>query len=100
MLINAQEMAEKHPDTFYAPPLEDLDHLTPGLFVKVCVETEGGSSERFWVTIDSIENGEIKGTVSNNLLFTDQHGFDYGGEITLKPENVYEVEAPEAPVVH
>jgi len=103
MLINAQEMAEKHPETFYAPSKEDLEALEAGLSVKVCLaDEECGGMERFWVTISSIEDGEITGIVDNDLIYTEFHGFACGDEITLKPENIYEVlrKSPELRLVH
>ena len=40
MLTNAQQMAQTHPDTFYAPDSAELQSIRPGCVVKVCASPE------------------------------------------------------------
>ena len=84
--INAQEMAKEHPDTFEAPTIEELEGLKKDASVKVAI---GG--ERFWAKIVSIDNGEIKATVDNDLLCTDEHGFKLGDTISFRKEHIYDI---------
>lgn len=94
--VNAQELAVNFPDTFEAPSAEELAEIHRGQYVKVCVPC--GSvvftqfdSERFWVTVESVDGDTITGEVDNDLVFTAQHGLQYGDMVQFKLENVYAI---------
>lgn len=87
--VNAQEMHQKHPDTFWAPSSEQLANLKPNDSIKVCYHPEDSMGERFWVTISSINDNLITGYVDNHLLLDD--GINYGDEITFDKNNVYDI---------
>lgn len=84
--VNAQEMHELHPGTFFAPSEEDLSQIKPGVSVKVSI-----GRERFWVTVTNVDGDEITGSVDNDLIFTEEHGLNYGDIISFKKENVYNI---------
>jgi hypothetical protein len=63
VLVDAKEMNRKHPDSFHLPPMEELQLLSKGDFVKVC-----DGFERFWIEIEKIKDGSILGRVDNYLL--------------------------------
>ena len=84
--VNAQEMRIKNPETFYAPPKEELDAIKEGNFVKVCA-----GNERFWCRVDSINEDKLKGTVDNELVHVDQHGLKFGDKIEFGKEHVYDI---------
>lgn len=84
--INAQEMHQKYPHTFDAPSHEQLAAIGPGDSVKVCT-----GDERFWVRVLTATETTITGMVDNDLLFADEHGLDYGDEISFGREHVYDV---------
>ena len=80
--VNAQEMAEKYPDTFEVPSDEELKSLKKGDFAKVCL-----NDERFWVRILFIEGECYTGTVDNILVFNKE--IAYGDMVTFQLDNVY-----------
>ena len=84
--VNAQEMHRQHPDTFAAPSAGELAAISPGDSVKVCT-----GDERFWVTVTRVDGGHIVGTVDNDLIFTAEHGLNYGDEIHVGAEHVYDI---------
>lgn len=82
--VDAQEMSKKHPDTFEAPSIEELNDLAPDVNVKVCVE-----GERFWVLITEVNGDKITGTVDNDLQRTHVHGLSLGDTINFEKKHVY-----------
>jgi hypothetical protein len=87
---NAQILKDRHPETFYAPDLEELRTNTqPGDFVKVCADGKSGiyQAERFWLEVTHIEGDTITGTVANELVC---HPLEYGESISVKLEEVYQ----------
>ena len=83
---NAQELHKANPNTFHVPTQEELDGLTKGDTVKVST-----CGERFWVKVTWVGGESVVGTVDNDLLFTDEHGLDYGDIITITKENIYDI---------
>jgi hypothetical protein len=83
-LIDAQQMAREHPDTFQAPSNDTLQDLRPGDLVKVAQITE-----RFWVqVVERRDSGVLLGKVDNHLLTGDAA---CGDLIEFHECNVYEV---------
>ncbi|WP_435008061.1 hypothetical protein P12x_005330 [Tundrisphaera lichenicola] len=84
--VDAQEMNRKHPTTFEVPSDAELAAIKAGDSVKVCT-----CDERFWVTVTEVSEHRIAGTVDNDLIFTDEHGLDYGDVVRFTRENVYSI---------
>ena len=94
MLINAQEMADKHPDHFRAPSIDDSNCIEEGDIVKICVDIPDGkpSGERFWTKVKHVETTDfstsIYASVDNDLLFVD---WPVGKLLCFKPFHVYDI---------
>jgi len=88
-LINAREMAIKHPSTFHAPCEECLNDIQTGDYVKICP-----GKERFWCKVLSADklNNTITGSVANTLIHYD---WEPGTELEFGFENVYDILKPE-----
>lgn len=80
---DAQRLARKYPDSFYAPTQDELNEIKPGDFIKVCA-----SKERFWIEVSSVENERIEGKVANDLLM-DELRFD--DTICVELRHVYDI---------
>lgn len=86
---NAQEMHKLHPDTFWCPGNEELDRIEVGGYVKVA--TDNDFAERFWVHVTHVEGAFITGTVHNDLVRTQFHGWKFGDTLKVHRNNVYDV---------
>lgn len=84
--VNAQEMANKYPETFYAPTKENLDAIKTGDIVKVCT-----GEERFWAIVTEVNGEEIKATVDNNLVMEENEDLTLSTVISFKKENIYDI---------
>lgn len=80
--IDAQEMHNQNPDTFWVPSDEELSNITAGDHIKVAV-----NAERFWIKVESVEGNEIMGTCANETV-----DFKFGEKISVKKRNVYQIE--------
>ena len=80
---DAQQLAKKYPDTFYAPDESRLSQIKPGDFIKVCA-----LNERFWVEVTAIENERIEGKVANDLLMD---GLRFDDAICVEQRHVYDI---------
>lgn len=88
-LINAREMAIKHPSTFNAPCEDCLNDINEGDYVKICP-----GEERFWcnvITVDK-DNRSITASVSNRLIHYD---LPVGTVLEIGYDNVYDILKPE-----
>lgn len=96
-IVDAQEMAKQHPDTFEVPSDQELKDLKPGDFVKICV-----GNERFWVEVTEAQahSPVIDGRVDNNLERTSEHGLVYNDMIRFEKRHVYSVAPPAPEDVH
>ena len=83
-LIDAQEMAQKHPDTFEAPTTEELNEVKEGSFVKIC-----NGEERFWATVTKISVDKVTADVDNDLL--GDYGYNLGDEIEFEKKHIYSI---------
>ena len=81
--IDAQKMAVKYPESFYALSLATLDTIKKGSIVKVAVE-----GERFWVKVTSVKGNKITGKVDNFLVFVD---LEVGEKIEFEKRHVYDI---------
>lgn len=88
-IINAQEMARKHPTTFEVPSLDDLDAIKPDDFVKICVVENNKGGERFWIKVLERDHVSVTGTVDNVLV--DIKSFHIGDEIKVKLTDIYSI---------
>ena len=86
--INGVERNAEHPATFPIPDEADRKAVMVGDHVKIGVEKIGGNGERFWVKVIRRDGDEIEGEVDNHLVFTDQHGIEFGDRLTFGPEHV------------
>ena len=90
-LIDARQMAAKHPDTFQVPTATEIDNIMIGWLCKVAT-----SEERFWVLVTEKKPiGEIsgeysfKGKIENEV---DTQGLKFGDEIEFYSCNIYEID--------
>ncbi|HSG31860.1 MAG TPA: hypothetical protein VLB82_09975 [Thermodesulfobacteriota bacterium] len=83
---DAQQIFSEHPDTFYAPSKEELETITEGSLVKICV-----CNERFWTIVKSVDGETIVATVNNQLIESDEHNLFLGDEITFEKKNIYNI---------
>lgn len=91
--VNVQEIFA---DTFERPDISQvkktinatltLDSKAERVFIKVCA-----NDERFWAQVNRVEGGKIYCTVANDLLYVDDHGFDYKDPIVVEFDNIYDV---------
>jgi hypothetical protein len=84
-LVNAQEMARQHPDTFEVPSRAALSELREGDLVKV-----SNNAERFWLQIVARHGNVFVGRVDNLLLFG---RVNYGDHIEFQACNVYDIQS-------
>lgn len=82
--IDAQEMAQKHPDTFEAPTSEELDQISVGSLVKIC-----NDEERFWTEVTKIDGDKITANVDNQLL--GDYGYNLGDSIEFEKRHIYSI---------
>ena len=83
-LIDAQEMAQKHPDTFESPSTEELNQIKEGASVKIC-----NGEERFWATVTKISGDKVTADVDNDLL--GDYGYNLGDEIEFEKRHIYSI---------
>lgn len=85
ILVNAQDMAVKHPETFYAPSQEELAAIKVGDCVKIEANLDfqvtGASGERFWVEVTKVNETSIVGFVANHLIWTPVHNLYHGLDV-------------------
>ena len=84
-LVDAQQMHQRHPDTFAVPDLVTLNTIRPGDEVKVAFED---LNERMWVLVTDNDAGTITGTLDNDPI---GEGIACGDTVTLEPRNVLDI---------
>jgi len=82
---DAQKLAKKHPDTFDAPSLDNLDKLSGGDLVKF-----SNGYERMWVVVTGFDGDKIVGSLSNTPVGTP--GMKFGDIIEMRMKHVYDVD--------
>lgn len=82
--IDAQEMAQLHPDTFEAPSTEELNQIKEGSIVKIC-----NGEERFWTTVIKIDKSKVTAAVDNQLL--GDYDYDFGDVIEFEKRHIYSI---------
>lgn len=87
-IINAEQMAEAHPDTFSILTRTERENIKVGASVKIAIEHDEGPGERFWVTVKDRVAGNYSVIVDNNLLTVE---WPLGHPLTIGPEHVYSV---------
>jgi len=83
-LIDAQEMAQNHPDTFEAPTTEELNQIKEGSSVKI-----SNGEERFWTLVTKVSGDKVTAAVDNQLL--GEYGYDLGDEIEFEKRHIYSI---------
>lgn len=61
---DAQDLAQKHPETFTAPTERDLNRIRVGQNLKISVD----SVERFWIQAEEVMHNKIVGRINNDLV--------------------------------
>jgi len=85
-LVNAQAMAQAHPETFSAPNKEELSKVVVGDCVKICIDNK----ERLWVEVTEIKGGGVlKGRIDNVPVLVE--GISFGDSLLFKEENIYDI---------
>jgi hypothetical protein len=85
-LIDGQARAAMHPGTFDIPSRREIDEIRIGDHLKIGLEHDGGSGERFWVKVSSIPDGS-KGAVFEGSVANDLVGFpEYPCQSSIKFE--------------
>lgn len=49
---------------------------------------DGFDAESMWISVTGVYGDEIVGTLDNYPVFTEQHGFEYGDEVTFSQGDV------------
>ena len=83
---NAQDMARRYPQTFSAPPEDDLTKLAVGHDVQICV-----AGERFWIEITEVAYPKFVGKVNNDLVYVEEHGLDFGDLVNFEAKHIYKI---------
>jgi hypothetical protein len=85
--MNGIALNKEYPDTFEIPTASEKAEIVPGDNIKV-----GTGGERFWVMVTEIVNRHtIVGTVDNDLICTDVHGFKLGDKISVQYDHVLDI---------
>jgi len=87
-LVDAQEMAKKHPETFKIPSTKDIKALKVGSTVKLIFDIDGDSAggERMWVVITKIAPSEYVGELDNDPAVI--RGLKYKDTIHFNADNI------------
>lgn len=84
--VNAQELAEKYPDSFEVPTQQELSQVGETSLVKVCY-----GNERFWTKVIKREGNLITAEIDNGLICEETHGLNYGDVVQFGTENIYNI---------
>ena len=97
IVVDARDLATRHPDTFEAPSDEELAAIRPGTMVKICLEDVPGTfmpSIRFWNTVIYVHK---RGTDPSEWTFvadTDNMnpipGLPHSSRVEFKGKNIYD----------
>ena len=93
-LVNAVQYSELHPN-FELLPHTDRASLRVGDVAKVCIRFEGHpehQGERFWVLIQTSNEGVYTGKVDNDLAHASLHGLKNGGQVAFDYRHIYDFE--------
>jgi len=76
---------------------QEIARVRIGDCVKICADfdaDDGCGGERFWIEITGKTDVPVTltGTVANDLLYTEYHGYQRGSVITVGPAKVYDVQ--------
>ncbi len=85
-MVNAQSMALCYPQTFSAPPEDDLIKLAVGHDVQICV-----AEERFWIQITEVAYPKFEGKINNDLVYFGKHGLAFGDLINFEAKHIYKI---------
>lgn len=86
--IDAQVLAKRHPSTFSAPSLEELEMLSVGDIAKVARGDNEFNGIRFWTVITEIDGDEIIAEVNNDIK---EYRFQYnaGDKVAYQKRHIY-----------
>lgn len=95
-LVDAEAEHTAHPRTFAVPGIGEMLALRPGAFVKIGVRfgqpfaDEPVRGERFWVRVTRM-GFPMRGTISNDLVYTAEHGLACDDSIEFELRHVLRV---------
>ena len=84
VFVDAQEMAQLHPETFEAPSTEELNQIKEGAIVKIC-----NGEERFWANVTKVDEEKVSASVDNDLL--GDYGYNLGDVIEFEKRHIYSI---------
>jgi len=88
-LIDGDQMAKDHPETWSQPSLEDRKKVVEGDYVKIGITTTRHKTERPWVIVKEKDaDGSMTCIIANDLVFTDEHGMLNGDRIRIEYKNI------------
>lgn len=89
--LDAVKMHEENPETFQIPSQEEIDSITIGDHVKVCIWDEHNQPERMWVEVILIAEKHIyfQGLLDNVPIGLEH--VKYRDSLLFGPENILDV---------
>lgn len=86
-LVDGLAMNKEFPDTFHIPSQEEKDAVFVGMFVKLGFIGKKGT-ERMWVQVISINDGEYEGTIANNPVVVRKK---FGDVVDFKQKHILSI---------
>ena len=83
-LVDAQEMAKKHPGSFEAPTQKELDAIKSKSIVKVCFDNK----ERMWAILKKKEGKGWIAELNNSPM---EVNYELGEMFYLEPRHIYSI---------
>ncbi len=81
--VNAKEMNEQNPDTFWYPSEQQLSSIGVGDDVKIC-----DNVSRFWCSVIAVDGDKITATVDNDILSDE---LKFGDTVEFTCDEVYDI---------
>lgn len=92
-LINAREMNQAHPDTFYLPSTEELKSVKAGSIIKLGFDVidakDTPGSERMWTVVTARDGDEFVGKLDGHPVII--RGLKYGDVVHFRVDNIYDI---------
>ncbi len=103
IIVDAQERNRQNPVTYPIPTDEQKHSIQKDDLVKIAVEgfhvhltdKTAIDGERFWVSVEKIRSERLRGTVANDLHFTQQHGLRSGDNVSFEFRHIIDIETVE-----
>lgn len=101
-LVDGEQRAKEHPDTFEQPPRSEREQLAPGAFAKVILVTpemvKQNLGERVWVRVTKRSGKEADTKYRGELDTTPAliSGLHVGSVIDFEPRHIVDIENAKA----